>query len=444
MTRIVGIGTLGRRAALLLPLGLAGCNTLTDWFADSKKPLPGRREPVRFGQNALQPEPGLTAPITLPPPVRNPDWPQPGGGPTHSMQNLAASSLDQAWRSSIGESGGYRRKIPCPPVVLGDRVFTMDPDAVVRGFDLRNGGRLWQTETRARKDRSTNVGGGISSDGNTVYVATGRADVLALDPGTGAIRWRKPLDEPARCAPTTADGKLFVTTVADRLIALSASDGSRLWNYQAQNATTSVLGQPAPAFADGIVVAGFGSGDLVALRSDSGTLVWADSLASVAGSNLAAISAVRGLPVIDGDRVFAIGLGGLMLALDLRSGRRLWERETAGGDTPWVAGEWVYIVTANQQMAAMSREDGSVRWLIDLPRWTNPRRERGPILWRGPLMIEGHLVVVSTDHTIQSRLATTGAEAGQRVLADAATISPIAAAGTLLVLTDDGALTAYR
>ena len=105
-----------------------------------------------------------------------------------------------AWRSGIGESGGYRRKIPAQPVVAGGRVFTMDRDAVVaRLRPARPAAALWRTETRAPKDRSTNVGGGISVDGNTLYVATGRAEVLALDPATGAIRWRKTIDEPARC-----------------------------------------------------------------------------------------------------------------------------------------------------------------------------------------------------------------------------------------------------
>ena len=34
-------------------------------------------------------------------------------------------------------------------------------------------------------------------------------------------------------------------------------------------------------------------------------------------------------------------LGGLVLSLDLRTGRRLWEREIATGDTLWLAGDWV-------------------------------------------------------------------------------------------------------
>ena len=36
------------------------------------------------------------------------------------------------------------------------------------------------------------------------------------------------------------------------------------------------------------------------------------------------LSSIRGAPVIDGGTVYAVGLGGLIVAIDLRSGRRVW------------------------------------------------------------------------------------------------------------------------
>ncbi len=39
-------GTLSRRAALLAPLVLGGCETIEGWFTTKKDPLPGKREPL--------------------------------------------------------------------------------------------------------------------------------------------------------------------------------------------------------------------------------------------------------------------------------------------------------------------------------------------------------------------------------------------------------------
>ena len=434
-----------RRAALFLPLAAAGCSTIDSVFGDNKAPLPGKRENVSIVRLGLAVDPSNTRTVTLPPAVNLPDWPQAGGNAAHAVGNVQVSGLQPAWRASIGEGGGYRAKITAQPVVAGGRVFTMDSDAMVSAFDVANGSRIWRRDTQDEKDRSTNVGGGIAVVGGAVFVTTGRADALALDAATGAIRWRKPLGAPARSAPTVVDGRLFATTIDDRLVALSATTGDRQWSYQAATTATTLLGQSAPAVSDGLVVSGFGSGDLAAVRAESGALAWTDSLAAARGRNsLVDLSAIRGLPVVDSGRVYAVGVGGLLLALDLRSGRRLWEREVGGGETPWLAGDWLFVQTSDQSLAAVGREDGRVRWITDLPRYELPEKRRDPLFWTGPVLAGGKLVLAGSNETALSIDPVTGRILGREDLRGAAAVAPIVASGTLFIVTDDGTLQAFR
>jgi len=431
--------------AVLLPLAAAGCSTIDSLFGDSKEPLPGKREVVVANRRGLVVDSADKSPVVVPPAMPLADWPQAGGTPTHVVGHVQVSGLAPAWRASIGEGGGYRAKITAQPVVAGGRVFTMDSDALVSAFDVGSGSRVWRRDTQDDKDRSTNVGGGIAVVGGTVFVTTGRADALALDAATGAIRWRKPLGAPARSAPTVVDGKLFATTIDDKLVALSAATGDRQWVYQAATSATTLLGQGAPAVSDGLVVSGFGSGDLVAVRAESGALAWSDSLASTRGRNsLVDLSAIRGLPVLDRGRVFAVGVGGLLLALDLRSGRRLWEREVGGSETPWLAGDWLFVQTSDQSLAAVGREDGRVRWVTDLPRYDNPEKRRDPLFWTGPVLAGGKLVLAGSNETALSVDPGTGRVLGRESLRGAAAVAPIAAAGSVFIVTDDGTLQAFR
>ncbi len=434
-----------RRAALLLPLAAAACSTLDNLFSESKEPLPGKREAVAAPRRGLEADPADRRPVTVPPPADVPEWPQAGGNVTHSVGHIQVSGLAPGWRASIGEGGGYRAKITAQPLVAGGRVFTMDSDAVVSAFDLASGRRIWRTETQDDKDRSTNVGGGIATVDGIVYVTTGRADVMALDAGTGAVRWRKPLGSPARSAPTVSDGRLYATTIDDKLIALNVANGERLWAYQASAAATTLLGQAAPAASEGLVVTGFGSGDLVAVRADSGALAWSDSLASSRGRNsLVDLSAISGLPVVDRGRVFAIGVGGLLVSLDLRSGRRLWEREVGGSQTPWLAGDWLFVQTTDQSLAAIGRDDGRVRWVTDLPRYDDPEKRRDRLFWTGPVLAGGRLVLAGSNETALSVSPEDGHILGQQQLRGPAAVAPIAASGTLFIVTDDGTLQAFR
>lgn len=438
---------LTRRAALLAPLALTGCGLFNgDWFSTNKPPLPGRREPVLPPGRDLRVDPNAPR-VVLPPPVENAAWPQAGGNPAHDMGHLeAAVDLHKAWDANIGAGGGYRRAILAQPVVANGTVFTMDSAGNVSAFALSSGARLWRVPTRGKHVRSSNVGGGLATAGGTLYAVNGLGDLVALDTAKGAEKWRTGLGAPGRSAPTVVEDRLFLTTIKDELLSISAEDGHRIWSYQGSSASPAVLGRPAPAFSNGLVVAGFSSGELACLRADSGTVIWTDSLGGVSVSaGVADFSAIRGRPAISQGRVIASGLGGLTMALDLPTGRRLWSREFGSEDSPWIAGDWVFVVSLSQQLAALTVADGSVAWVSPLPRWNNPKHAKGPITWYGPSLLSNRLVVVGTDRNALSISPYTGAILGREHLpSPAAPLEPVVADGTLLMVVDNGTLLAMR
>jgi outer membrane protein assembly factor BamB len=330
-------------------------------------------------------------------------------------------------------------------VVANGVVYTMDSRAVVAAFTLDSGASVWRTDSKAKDVDSTNIGGGLAAAGNTVYAVNGLGDVVALDAATGAEKWRTNIGAPGRSSPTVVEGRLFLTTIQDKILALAASDGHQIWTYQAVAATPSVLGRPAPAFANGLVVAGFSSGELACLRAESGNVLWTDNLGGAAAGTAADFSAIRGRPAISNGRVIATGMGGLTLALDLPTGRRLWERQVGGEDSPWVAGDWLFMIALSQQLAAINAADGRVAWVSALPRWENEEKQTGAIAWWGPALLGDRLVVTSTAKDALSVSPYTGDILSRQPLSgEAAPLEPVVADGTLLLISDDGRLLALR
>ncbi|MBV8615355.1 MAG: PQQ-binding-like beta-propeller repeat protein [Acetobacteraceae bacterium] len=439
------VPALSRRAALALPLGLTGCGLFGGWFGEKKPPIPGKREPVLRAVDVLQPDSSLPR-VTLPAPVDNAAWLQAGGNPAHDMGHLAARpTLSVAWTADLGTGGGYRRKILAQPVVGDGVVYAMDSRADVCALDLGSGRVLWRTETRGKRDRSTNVGGGLGLADGVLYAVNGLGAAVALDPARGTTRWRVSIEAPGRSAPTIAAGRVFVTTLGGKLLALNAADGRQLWSYQAQSVTAQLLGAPAPAFADGLVVAGFGSGELTTLRAEGGSVVWSDTLAAAGTGALADIASIRGNPAISAGRVFAMGMGGLTAAIDLHAGRRLWERAVGGEDSPWIAGDWLFVVTLEQILAALNAADGRVAWATPLPAYDNPKDETGPLTWFGPILAGERLVVAGTGKQALAVSPYTGQILGrQRLPAPAAPVQPALAGGLVLLVAEDGRLIALR
>jgi outer membrane protein assembly factor BamB len=440
------VSLLSRRAALLAPLALAGCETIQGWFTAKKDPLPGKRENLGVLQRGFNAD--ETAPkVVLPPASRDMAWPQAGGGPTHLMGHLSVGdSLKAAWSADIGEGGGYRRKILAQPVVVNGVVFTMDSSAVISAFDLSAGTKLWRTATVNEDLDSTNIGGGLCWDSGTLYAVNGVSELLALDPAKGAVKWRHGIDVPARSAPTVADGRIFLTTIDSKLLALSTTDGHVLWTYQATQVPTTILGGPAPAYSQGVVVAGFGSGELATLRTETGTVIWTDGLGIAEGrERLVDFLAIRGEPVISNGQVFVTGLGGLTIAADLLTGRRVWERRVASANSPWIAGNWMFMVSTDQEIGAIAVDEARIAWVTALARWVNPEKKKDTITWYGPVLAGGRLIVLGSNKQMLSLNPLTGETVSQQELSDApAPFPPVIVDNTMLVVTDDGRLTAWR
>ncbi|MCX7382393.1 MAG: PQQ-binding-like beta-propeller repeat protein [Alphaproteobacteria bacterium] len=433
------------RAGLLLPL-LGGCSLWDDWFGLEKTPLPGTRVTVLTAAGDLQTAKPGALKIALPAPAANGDWPQAGGTPAHVMEHPALrDSVTQAWSSSIGAGGGYRRKVTAQPVVAGGLVFTMDSDGVVAAFDAKTGGQAWRMVTQSDTDRSTNVGGGVAFADGVLYAVTGRADALALDAGTGAVKWRVKLPSPARAAPTVAAERVFVPLLDNQLVALSVAKGDSTWSYQGRSAEPMVLGLPAPAYGDGLLLGGFGAGELVALNPVSGAVIWVDSLAASRGRNsLADVSTILGRTAIKSGRAFAVSMGQQLAAVDLRSGRRLWERNVASPESPWIAGDWMFLVTAGNQVAAFSLVDGQAAWATQLDVYENVEKKKDPIRWFGPVLAGDRLILAGTNRVAVSISPYTGQILGTERLPGPASVTPVVTGGTLYIVTDDGSLVAYR
>jgi outer membrane protein assembly factor BamB len=443
MRRGPGLAWLALAGALLL----GGCDWVENIFAESKDPLPGKRISVLGNDRPLEADPKLAdVAVRLPPPYANPAWPEAGGYPSHAMYHLALGDpIKEAWRSGVGDGAGRYGRIAAQPVVADGRVYAMDALDVVSAYDAGSGKRLWSFDPEPKEADNQTYGGGIAASGDRVYVTTGYGQALALIAATGKEIWRQNLGAPTHGPPTVAADRVFAITVENQLEVLAASDGHRLWTHTGIPEPASLLGAASPAVEGDIVVVPYSSGELFALRIENGRVLWSDNLATAQPLGaLSSLADVRGQPVIDRDRVFALSHSGLMVSIDLRTGDRVWEQDVGGTHAPWAAGDFVYVLANDSSLVCLTRRDGHVRWVRDLPRYEDEKRKSGALVWTGPVLAGDRLIVVSSEGEAISISPYTGAPMGRMEFPDGVFITPALADRTLYVLTDEADLIALR
>ena len=444
------------RASLLLGVLLAasGCGVFKP--SKPKTPVLGQRVPILVSETGAEVDPSLAAiDVLLPPVTVNDAWTQPGGNSAHAMGHLGlGASPTRAWEAKIAGSTN-RARLAAGPVVAGGRVYVVDTEARLRAFDAANGREVWNVfvgdaddtdkGSSARRNERSLFGGGVSVEGERVFATNGLGDVVAFNAADGAVVWRKRPGGPLRGAPTLSNGNLYVVSQDNQLFALRQSDGNVEWTESGTLEVSGVFGVAAPAAAQGTVVAGFSSGELTAYRYENGRPVWQDALSRTSiSTSVGTISDIDADPVVDQGRVFAIGAGGRMVAMELVTGQRVWEINAGGISTPWVAGEWLFAVTDDARLLAVTRSNGRVRWATQLKRWRNAKRKRNPVSWVGPVLAGNRLIAISSEGEMVYVTPGTGAIEATVDYGRPVSLAPAVANNTLFVLDDEGRLTAWR
>jgi outer membrane protein assembly factor BamB len=354
--------------------------------------------------------------------------------------------VSRAWTAQI-DGGSNRQHLAASPVVADGKLFAMDVDGVVHAFKADSGSKLWSTEIAKgdKRNRSARFGGGVSYDAGAVYATDGLGDVVALNATTGAEQWRTKPGGPLRGSPTIANGNLYVLSQDNQLYALNQADGKQSWTQQGSIESQGVFGVAAPASSQGTVVAGFSSGELNAYRYENGTTLWQDALSrSSVTTSVSSLADIDADPVIDRGVVFALGQGGRMVALEITSGQRLWEQNFAGLSTPWVVGEWVFIVTDDARLVCLARSTGKVRWISQLRHYRSEKKHKDPITWYGPVLAGGRLVLANSLGEIAFASTDTGTVGQVIETKQPFSLGPIVANSTLYTLDQKGRITAYR
>ena len=436
----------GRAVCLM---GVAAALAACSGGKDKSDPVDrANRLPVLIYEQEINADPALTElRVTLPSPFLNQNWPQAGGAPGKAMHHLSLPlTLAKAWERDIGDGDDLTRRLISPPVVLDGRLFVIDADSTVTALSSTNGQRLWSAAlVRPGESDDMAFGGGVAADGTSVFAVSGYGLVAAYDVAGGNQLWRRDMGVPLRGEPTISGGTLFVLSLDNQLFALDAQSGETQWEAVGLIENAGLLGTAAPAATRDTLVVGFSSGELNAIRTENGRVTWQDSLARTTRlTALAALTDIDGAPVIDRGRVFAVGHGGRMVAMDLATGQRVWEQNIGGTNTPWVAGDFVYVVSNDAELFCLTRSEGRVRWVTQLQRYDDPEDRDGLVRWQGPVLASDRLVLTSSNGYVASVSPYTGDLLSVRRLGDSSYLPPIVADNMLYVMTKDAKIIAFR
>ena len=282
------------------------------------------------------------------------------GGDRDEIPPLApidpVATIENPWTTDAG-SGIGRHWLVLAPAVANGRLYVADARGRVSAFDAANGRSVWRTDTDA------DITGGVGVGGGWVLTGTEDGEVIALAADTGEIAWRTRLTSEVLSRPQVADGHVVVRTLDGKLVGLEAGSGTQRWSYEGSVPSLTVRGTGSPVVVSGIPITGFDNGRLVAVRGDSGEVLWEASVSDPRGrSELERLADIDTEPVAVDGVVYAASYERAVAAFEVETGQPLWRSDLASRTALAADADLVFVADRDGSVHALDRLTGTSVW----------------------------------------------------------------------------------
>lgn len=264
--------------------------------------------------------------------------------------------IRKLWSTGVGDGQGdglYRIQ----PVIQGNVIYAAGADGEVDAIDRGTGKRLWKIEL------DYPISGGVGIFENSLFVGTSDGFAVRLDRESGAEVWSTRLRGEI-LAPPQSDGSIVVVQSYDgRVQGLDFETGEVLWAHDSNVPVLTIRGTSTPILDSGRVFAGFANGRVVALRADTGDLIWEVRVAIAQGrSEIERIVDIDGTMALVANELYAASYNGRIVGIDVASGRKVWQQDVSSFSGVAQGFGNVYVADTDGTVIAYLRSGQGERW----------------------------------------------------------------------------------
>lgn len=246
------------------------------------------------------------------------------------------------------------------PIVVGDRLYFQDKNAVFYSLDAKNGKVDWKHK----------IGGLAASspayqDGRLFAVTLEPGDIQAINPKNGKIIWEKDLPGRSETSPVVSGNKVIVGDEGGTVHAFNVKNGAKEWSIGTGGEVKGAM-----AVHKGVAFFGNYAGELYAVRTSDGSVKWQTG---TQGSSFGRTGRIYSTPAVAYGRVYVGSVDNRIYSFDEDTGELAWSQSTgywvysapAVADVPG-GPPTVYIGSLDKSFYALDAKDGSIRWKHDI------------------------------------------------------------------------------
>ena len=166
--------------------------------------------------------------------------------PSKLVEFKQSLTVKKAWQVNVG-AGNSQQGINLVPSVDGENIYAADYKGNVLAVATVTGRMKWRIDTEL------NVSSGPTVKENILLIGTLDGTVHAFRAGDGSALWQAAVSSEVLAVPVLEDGVVVVRCLDGRVFGLDSQNGSRLWIYDRSVPLLSLRGNGTPLARAGII-----------------------------------------------------------------------------------------------------------------------------------------------------------------------------------------------
>ncbi|MFT6332157.1 MAG: outer membrane protein assembly factor BamB [Lentimonas sp.] len=337
--------------------------------------------------------------ITLPKQKNSQSW---LGSNVDQIENFSfANKISKVNSFKIGKQSGYDYNQVFQPVINDGKIYNLDTKGNLFARELSTNKEIWHRKIIAGWFTSNFNNGKISYLDGKIFATNGNNLVFCFEAETGYLLWRKKISGVPISTPISDGNQVFLVTSDNKTYALSQEDGKINWVHSGILKITGILGAANPIPYEGYLISAYSSGEIYALSKNNGEAGWVFDLnISKAANSDFILNDVDASPIVKDGVVYAVGNGGLMMAIRIKDGVTLWQNELASISDFWLAGNFIYLVNSDNKLISMHKKSGKIKWISQLKEYSGSKKPKNKIIYYGIVMAGNNLIMTNSNNEL--------------------------------------------
>ncbi|WP_157821271.1 PQQ-binding-like beta-propeller repeat protein [Mariprofundus ferrinatatus] len=351
----------------------------------------------------------------------------------------APAEISVAWRADLDQRRPASPSGFSNPAVVqgksGELIVAGAQDRRVRVFSSHG------SEVQRVAMTAAGESGALQLSNGLVVVADVDGMLFGVDINQGSVAWSVELPSALMSRPVPA-GNDFVFQTENNQVFRFTAEGKKVWSYSGPASVLGIQYTPSPVVHRDRIYISMKSGDVVALKADSGSFLWQRQLLlSNEAAVLSELKVPAAAPVLipaefsgrSEDMLAVPVFQGELFFLSLLDGSTLASRKISTKSSPLHVGKRLYVAGADGALSALDASGGETLWKQRL----SSGELVGPILWQQNLWLADEFGMVF-------RLDLEGKLLASAELDGRIDVAPVASSDGVLVRNNLGTLFKLR